>query len=119
MAEDVTVRVNVENRGSYPVHETVQVYVRYKERKAYDPGYQLKGIRSVALECGEKKAVSITLNPRDFALISEDGKCLVHPGDYEIAVGGQQPDARSSSLTGQTVSRLLVRKMGNIMEVEY
>ena len=119
MAEDVTVRVNVENRGSYPVHETVQVYVRYKERKVYDPGYQLKGIRSVALECGEKKAVSITLSPRDFALISEDGKCLVHPGDYEIAVGGQQPDARSSSLTGQTVSRLLVRKMGNIMEVEY
>ena len=90
--------VTVENTGTYPVQEAVQVYVRFSEREAYDPGYQLKGIRSVALECGEKKEVCITLSTRDFALISEEGKCLVHPGSYEIAVGGQQPDERSSRL---------------------
>ena len=48
--------VTVENTGTYPVQEAVQVYVRFSEREAYDPGYQLKGIRSVALECGEKNA---------------------------------------------------------------
>ena len=117
--EPVTVHVTVENTGTYPVQEAVQVYVRFSEREAYDPGYQLKGIRSVALECGEKKEVCITLSPRDFALISEEGKCLVHPGSYEIAVGGQQPDERSSRLTGQTVSTLFICKTGNVTEVEY
>ena len=77
----------MENTGTYPVQEAVQVYVRFSEREACDPGYQLKGIRSVALECGEKKEVCITLSPRDFALISEEGKCLVHPGSYEITDG--------------------------------
>ena len=117
--EPVTVHVTVENTGTYPVQEAVQVYVRFSEREAYDPGYQLKGIRSVALECGEKKEVCITLSTRDFALISEEGKCLVHPGSYEIAVGGQQPDERSSRLTGQTVSTLFICKTGNVTEVEY
>ncbi len=70
--EPVTVHVTVENTGTYPVQEAVQVYVRFSEREACDPGYQLKGIRSVALECGEKKEVCITLSPRDFALISEE-----------------------------------------------
>mgnify|MGYP000143293276 FL=1 len=111
--------VTVENTGTYPVQEAVQVYVRFSEREAYDPGYQLKGIRSVALECGEKKEVCITLSTRDFALISEEGKCLVHPGSYEIAVGGQQPDERSRRLTGQTVSTLFICKTGNVTEVEY
>ena len=108
--EPVTVHVTVENTGTYPVQEAVQVYVRFSEREACDPGYQLKGIRSVALECGEKKEVCITPFPRDFALISEEGKCLGTPGSYEIAVGGQQPDERSSRLTGQTVSTLLYAK---------
>ena len=76
-------------------------------------------IDNLQLECGEKKEVCITLSTRDFALISEEGKCLVHPGSYEIAVGGQQPDERSSRLTGQTVSTLFICKTGNVTEVEY
>ena len=56
----------------------------------YEPGYQLKGIEVVKLEPYETKKVKLTLSPRDFAVIEEDGSCVAVPGIYEISAGGQQ-----------------------------
>lgn len=52
----------------------------------------------------------MTLHARDFAVITEDGGCVVRPGEYEISIGGQQPGERSRALTGRETEILTVRK---------
>ncbi|MFQ7713508.1 MAG: fibronectin type III-like domain-contianing protein [Agathobacter rectalis] len=61
----------------------------------------------VKLEPYETKKVKLTLSPRDFAVIEEDGSCVAVPGIYEISAGGQQPDDRSTKLqaSGQSALR--------------
>lgn len=116
---NVEVSVSVTNEGNYPVWESVQAYVRHLDAEGYEPGYQLKGIESVKLLPGETKQVTLMLMERDFAVITEEGACVVRPGSYEIAVGGQQPDERSEQLTGKHVDRLMLRRFGEEKAVEY
>ena len=61
----------------------------------------------------------MTLHARDFAVITEDGGCVVRPGEYEISIGGQQPGERSRALTGRETEILTVRKEENEENVEY
>lgn len=113
------VKASIRNTGSYPVYESAQVYVRYEERAQGAPGYQLKGVQTVKVNPGETTQVEITLTPRDFATVTEDGKCIVKPGNYKIAIGGQQPDALSEKLTGKKVHVFDVNRKGKDLEVEY
>ncbi len=117
--DDVTVSIEVSNEGAYTVNEAVQVYVRYTKPEPYEPNYQLKGLASVELKAGETKKVELTLSPRDFAVITDEGKCVVRAGEYEIAIGGQQPDEVSAKLTGKQVDVLRVTRNGDAVEVEY
>lgn len=119
MEEDVLVKTTVKNNGNYAIHESVQVYVRFEERDQDAPNYQLKGMESVLLAPGESKDVTITLPARAFATITNEGKCVVKPGNYKISVGGQQPDALSEKLTGKQVTIIDVVRKGNDTEVEY
>lgn len=119
MEEDVLVKTTVKNNGNYAVHESVQVYVRFEERDQNAPNYQLKGMESVLLAPGESKDVTITLPARAFATITDDGKCVVKPGNYKISIGGQQPDSLSEKLTGKQVTIVDVVRKGNDTEVEY
>ena len=63
--------------------------------------------------------MTFELGARDFALITEDGKCVVEPGAFQIAVGGQQPDARSAELTGRSVDVFDLMLDGDVTEVAY
>ena len=115
----VDVSVDVINESSYTIHESVQAYIQHEEADAYEPGYQLKGIQTVTLQPKETKRVTISLKARDFAIITQEGECVVRPGSYRIAIGGQQPDARSAKLTGSDVATLVVRREGAQTPVEY
>lgn len=115
----VDVSVDVINESSYTIHESVQAYIQHEEADAYEPGYQLKGIQTVTLQPKETKRVTISLKVRDFAIITQEGECVVRPGSYRIAIGGQQPDARSAKLTGSDVAELVVRREGVQTPVEY
>ena len=116
---EVKVSASVINEGKYALWETVQVYVKRKESLDYEPGFQLKGVSCVHLAPGEKQRIEVTLSPRDFAYITEEGDCVVRPGEYLIAIGGQQPDEESERLTGQRVTCLKVEKTGSSISVEY
>lgn len=119
VSENVLVTVDVKNESQYPLKETVEVYIKREHACSYEPGFQLKGISVVELLPKEQKKVEITLTPRDFAYITEEGKCIVRPGSYVISVGGQQPDKRSMELTGQDTQILNVQKTGEAISVEY
>ena len=116
---EVTVSVKIENKGQYTVSEAVQAYIKHEDAEVYEPGFQLKGIKVEKLAPGESKVVNISLSARDFAIITEDGKCIVKPGRYIISVGGQQPDDISKSLTGKCNSDFIITRNGDEKEVDY
>ena len=117
--DSVTLKVKVANNGSYSVHESVQVYIKHVDAMDYEPGYQLKGICNVFLNPCEAKEVEITLNARDFAIITQEGKCVVKPGSYLVSIGGFQPDKRSEELTGHGIDTFVIERTGQEEEIEY
>ena len=119
IGEELTVHAVVKNDSVYPLHEAVQVYVHDVESDTRTPLWQLRGVQCVSLAAGESKEVTMTLSARDFAIIREDGSCVVEPGAFRVAIGGQQPDARSAQLTGRKVDVFDVVLEGEITPVEY
>ncbi|MBQ7148172.1 MAG: glycoside hydrolase family 3 C-terminal domain-containing protein [Pseudobutyrivibrio sp.] len=113
------VKVTVKNAGEFACHEAVQLYVKDTEASTRVPNCSLRKISNVQLLPGEEKEVGFELNARDFAIIDEKGKCIVEPGTFMVAVGGQQPDERSAELTGRTVDTFAVTLTGDTIEVEY
>ena len=119
IGDTFTVEVEVENKGTYKVHEGVQLYVKDLEASTRVPNWQLRGVENVCLEAGETKKVALELSARDFALITEAGECVVEPGAFRIAIGGQQPDERSRELTGKSVDCFEVILNGETTKVAY
>ncbi len=119
IGDNVRIKADVTNNGSYPQTEIVQVYVKDMEASTRVPICSLKKIQVIKLTPGETKTVEFELNARDFALIDEKGKCVVEPGDFKLYIGGQQPDARSEELTGKKCASFDLKLSGNVTEVEF
>ena len=117
--EPVNCSATVRNIGKRASEETVQLYLKDAEASVEVPKWQLRGIRKISLEPGEKKEVSFTLTPRQMALIDDDGKAVLEPGKFEIYIGGSQPDARSAVLTGTKVLKAEFEVTGSRLELEY
>jgi beta-glucosidase len=72
----------------------------------------LKAFRRVTLAPGETRRVTFTLGDADIAEIDANGKAVVVPGLYDIAVGGRQPGPAGrtgASTTGVVTGRVEVR----------
>lgn len=117
--DDLFVSVEVENTGKLAGDEVVQLYIKDLEASVRVPHWQLNGVQRIHLQPGEKARVEFTLTKRQFALIDEEGKCLLEPGVFRIYVGGQQPDERSKELTGQEVLSTEIKYTGTSVEMEY
>lgn len=104
----VEVSAVLENTGDMPGAETLQVYVKACREGA--PNAQLRGLKKVYLKPGEKAAVTVSLQASDFALYDENAELVLEKGKYAVYAGTQQPDERSSKLTGHnTVCFMLDR----------
>jgi beta-glucosidase len=87
----VAVSVEVRNAGAMAADEVVQLYVTDVEASGPVPLRALKGFQRVSLRAGEKRTVRFALDERAFSLVGSDGRRLVEPGRFTIAVGGKQP----------------------------
>lgn len=96
--EVITVTTSIKNTGNMASGQTVQVYV--KALREGTPNAQLKGLKKVYVNPGEEVKVDIALGSEAFALYNEDAQFILEKGEYAVYVGMQQPDARSSELTG-------------------
>ncbi|XOI98321.1 beta-glucosidase family protein [Paenibacillus polymyxa] len=91
--DEVNVQVRVTNTGDRAGKEIVQLYVSDVESTVIRPVRELKGFTKVALEPGESKVVSFTLNKRSFAYYNVDMKDWhVETGEFEIQVGSSSRD---------------------------
>ncbi|MCI5647950.1 MAG: glycoside hydrolase family 3 C-terminal domain-containing protein [Fusicatenibacter sp.] len=102
----IRVKTTITNTGTIRGAETVQVYV--KVCRPGTPNPQLKGLKKTELAPGESKEVEIMLEERSFSLRDENGDLVLEKGTCQVFVGTQQPDHRSSELTGRTPEMLTV-----------
>jgi beta-glucosidase len=109
MDADIRMQVSVKNIGGMDGVETVQVYVGFEAEDAPNP--QLKKVVKLPLRAGEEKEISIKLPREAFMLYNEKGEKVLNPGLYHLYLGGQQPDTRSSRLTGKTVEHMIITKL--------
>jgi len=102
--DSVEVKVDVENTGQYGGDEVVQLYVSKPDASVAVPIRSLQGFVRIHLKTGEKKTVGFTLTPEQFAVVNEEGKFIVEPGEVRVSVGGGQMGLTGSfKVVGQTV----------------
>jgi beta-glucosidase len=119
VGKTIKVSATIKNIGSYSSYETVQLYIKDVEASVEVPKYQLKGIKKIHLSPGEEKEFTFELTPRLLALIDNDGKCILESGDFEVFIGGSQPDRRSIELTNIEVLKGTFKLVGESLEIDY
>lgn len=89
----VTVTVDVTNNGKCAGKEIVELYVADKESTPIRPLKELKGFEKVALEAGETKTVTFTLDSRAFAYYEPRiSDWMVESGAFDIMIGKSVED---------------------------
>jgi beta-glucosidase len=89
--ENVTLSATVENAGTREGDEVVQVYVTDLAASVRVPIRSLAGVERLHLKPGERRVVKFTLEPRQLAVITDDGRTVVEPGEFKVTIGGKQP----------------------------
>lgn len=98
--DDLEVTVTVANRVDRPGTEVVQLYVRDVVSSRVTPVRELRAFDRVSIDPGERERVTVTLTPRDLAVVHPDGSRTVEPGRFELSSGN-----RSTSITVTDESR--------------
>ncbi|HOU12966.1 MAG TPA: glycoside hydrolase family 3 C-terminal domain-containing protein [Anaerolineae bacterium] len=106
--DPVSIKVEVENTGQRPGDEVVQLYLKDVEASLPVPLLQLQGFTRIRLSPGEKQTVEFTVTAAQMSFADEDGKWVLEPGEFQVWVGGQQPNPVASAqpanvLVGQFV----------------
>jgi len=116
---EIKLSAKIKNTGKVKGTEVVQLYLKDLESSVSVPKYELRGVERVELTPNEAKTVEFKLKPRDFALINEDGKAVLETGEFEVYLGGSQPDSYSQQLTGKETLKSQITVKGKNVEFEY
>jgi beta-glucosidase len=92
--ETLAVSVNVRNAGERAGDEVVQLYLSDVQASVPVPNRQLAGFERVHLSPGEIKMITFELAPRQLSQIDDDGRRVIEPGAFQIAIGGGQPTSK-------------------------
>lgn len=95
IGESVRLEITVANVGERAGSEVVQIYVAPVAPPVARPPKELKAFAKVRLEPGERRRVSLDLEPDAFA--HWDGGWTVAPGDYAILAARSAGDVRLSA----------------------
>jgi beta-glucosidase len=90
--EGLRVQVTVTNRGDRDGDEVVQVYLAPKSIPA-SPIRTLVGFERIHLAAGASRELDLAIDSRQLSIVSPAGERRIMPGEYELAIGGGQPQA--------------------------
>ena len=94
----LTASVIIENSGSRPGSEVVQLYIEDPEASVKRPVKELKGFKKIFLDPGETERVEFSLDEKSLSFYDTDtGKFKAEEGIFKIHVGSASDDIR---LTG-------------------
>jgi beta-glucosidase len=89
---NVTVTFDVENTGKVAGDEVPQLYLHQSVSSIVRPMKELMDFTRITLGPGEKKKISFTLRPDQFAIWNAKMKRAIEPGKFEIMVGSSSAD---------------------------
>ncbi len=98
--EKITVSTEVENIGDIAGKEIVQVYAAYTDSRVATPHWQLCSLKSVPLEAGKKKEITLDIDRYWIKAVTMDGERVDPDGRITLYIGGHQPDNVSNGLLG-------------------
>ena len=90
--KNLTVSVDVTNTGSRSGFETVQIYFRDCVSSVMTPDRQLIAFEKIFLDAKETQNVKLTLDCKDFSLVTPDERRVTEPGEFMIMVGSSSKD---------------------------
>ncbi|MGE5678565.1 MAG: glycoside hydrolase family 3 N-terminal domain-containing protein [Pseudomonadota bacterium] len=91
--DDLTVSIQVCNKGMYEGIEIVQLYINDIYSSVTTPIKELKGFSRVHLRPGESRRVKITIPASALSLVDANCNTVVEPGEFEIMMGGSSRDS--------------------------
>jgi beta-glucosidase len=100
----VVVSVDVTNTGDRAGDEVVQLYTRHSAPPPPHPIKELRGLKRVSLEAGERKRVTFSLSTDQLAYWDDARQFVVQPGTVEVMVGSsseQLPLSGTFEIVGQ------------------
>jgi len=92
------IRVTLANTGAVEAEEVAQFYLSDLEASVAVPLHKLVGFQRVRLAPGESRTLQFTVTPAMMALIDEDGRDRLEPGQFRLIVGGCSPGGRGVAL---------------------
>jgi len=100
-ADSVQVSVDVRNTGTRAGDEVVQLYIHDQVSSVTRPVKELKGFQRVTLRPGESRTLTFTLTPDSLRFWNIDMQRVVEPGAFDIMVGDNSQDVKTTVLTVQ------------------
>jgi len=88
----LTVSVDLENTGSRPGIEVVQLYLHDRYASVVRPVKELKGFKRVSLNPGEKTTVEFVIDEALLEFYTARGEWSAEPGWFDLMVGGSSAD---------------------------
>jgi beta-glucosidase len=116
--KNVEISMQVENIGGRSGDEVVQLYLTDVVASVPVPIRQLQGFERIPLAAGEKKTVRFTLTSGQMSLIDARGNRVVEPGEFMVAVGGNQPTGEGKTEGQFNVLTESFEVTGEVMEVD-
>jgi beta-glucosidase len=94
-ADEIKVTLTVKNAGQRAGQEVVQVYVRDEQASLVRPEKELKAFAKVALQPGESKTITLTLDRQSLAYYDRAiPGWLAEAGSFKVLVGASSADIR-------------------------
>ncbi len=88
----VSAEVDVQNTGERPGVEVVQCYLHDLVTSVTWPVKMLVDFKRVTLKPGEKQTVRFDIPYESLAIVDEDGKRVVEPGEFDLLIGTSSRD---------------------------
>jgi len=98
-AQTIQATVEVKNTGGYDGEEVVQFYIQDIYGSVTRPVKELKGFQKVFLKKGESKSVTFTINNSMLKFYNSDLKFASEPGDFNVFIGANSRDTKSSGFS--------------------
>jgi len=90
----VTIKFDVQNKGSCEGDEVTQLYVNEIQSELTRPVKELKGFKRISLKPGQKKKVTFILPVIQIGFYDREMKYVVEPGTVRVMVGGSSEDIK-------------------------
>ncbi len=100
--QSLEVKVTVQNTGDCRMEDVIQLYLLPEENTENLPQASLKAFQRVALEKGERKELTFSINSENLKVVNVKGERVWRKGNYRVVAGNASPGAVSVKLGAAT-----------------